>query len=341
MICDFRSDTVTKPTAGMREAMARAELGDDVFGEDPTVNELEAKVADCLGKEAALFVPSGTMANQLAIHLHCRPGDSVLVEEDSHCFIYESGGGAALSGVQFDQIAFSDDMSDDAIHRKVRAPALMSARTKLFVLENTHNRNGGEARAAKRVTEICNTARGHGLALHCDGARIWNAAVRFGETERALAAPFDSIAVCFSKGLGAPVGSALAGSRPFIDEARRIRKRWGGGMRQAGILAAAAVYALEHQRSRLAEDHQMAEQLNGVFKELSQHLPIGLRPMRAATNMVYVQLPSGSADKTVALCRAQGIYCNHVGGDQLRFVTHLDLPRDAVQRVTFSMRKVF
>lgn len=335
MICDFRSDTVTKPTAGMREAMMTAELGDDVYGEDPTVNALEAETAQCLGKEAALFVPSGTMANQLAIHLHCRPGDSVLIEEDSHCFIYEVGAGAALSGVQFDQVPFCDDMSAAAIQTKYRSASLHSAQTRLMVLENTHNRNGGEARSPQRIAEICGTGRQLGLALHCDGARLWNAAIRFNVSERDLAAPFDSLAVCFSKGLGAPVGSALVGTKEFIGQARRIRKRWGGAMRQAGVLAAAARYALKNHRRRLSEDHGMIDRLTQGLVALNQKQggSLQVRALKAATNMVYVQLAAGTADRLVAAAREKNLLFQHVGQDQLRLVAHMDLPAEAVDRI--------
>lgn len=329
-IFDFRSDTVTRPTVDMKAAMAAAELGDDVFGEDPSVNQLEAKVAALLGKEAAMFVPSGTMANQIALNVHCRAGDSVLIEEDSHCFINELGGGAALTGVQFDQVPLIDDMSDAAIRQRVRGETILSAPTRLMVVENTHGRNGGEARPVSEIERICRVGREAKLQIHCDGARLWNAAAKFGVAEADYARHFDTLAVCFSKGLGAPVGSALVGPKTFIAQARRVRKRWGGGMRQAGILAAAAVYALDHHRVRLADDHAMAARLVDRFAALAAGgIALRMFPQRHPTNMVYVGLPPGTADRAVGAAREKGLLFHTVGGDVLRLVTHLDLPSDA------------
>ena len=329
-VFDFRSDTVTRPTPGMKAAMATAELGDDVFGEDPTVNQLETKVAALLGKEAAMFVPSGTMANQIALNVHCRAGDSVLIEEDSHCFINELGGGAALTGVQFDQVPLVEDMSDAAIRQRVRGETMLSAPTRLMVIENTHGRNGGEARPANEIERMCRVGRAANLQLHCDGARLWTAAAKFGVAEVDYARHFDTLAVCFSKGLGAPVGSALVGSKSFIGQARRVRKRWGGGMRQAGMLAAAAIYALDHHRARLADDHALAARLIEQFGALAAGgLPLKLFPQRHPTNMVYVGLPQGTAERAVGAAREKGLLFHTVGGDVLRLVTHLDLSQDA------------
>lgn len=322
--------------------MAAAPLGDDVFGEDPTVNLLEAKLAALLGKEAALFVPSGTMANQIALHLHCRPGDSILIEEDAHCFINELGGAAALSGVQFDVVPLVDDMSDEAIRKRVRPESMLSAPTRLLVVENTHGRNGGEARSVGDIARICQAGRRAQLALHCDGARLWNAAIRFGVAERDYAAHFDTVAVCFSKGLGAPVGSALVGPKPFITSARRVRKRWGGGMRQAGMLAAAAVYAIDHQRQRLADDHAMMQRLTARLKDLANDgIPIQLSAQRQPTNMLYVGLPPGMGDRAVDAGRSKGILFTNAGADTLRFVAHLDLPPDAAEAAANFLQKMF
>lgn len=338
-VVDLRSDTVTKPTPQMREAMRTAEVGDDVYGEDPTVNALEREVAALLGKEAAVFTPSGTMANQIGVLLHTRPGESVICEEGSHVFVNEAGGGAALAGVQFDLIPLAQRMSDEAIEACYRPEELHAAASALLVVENTHNRAAGRALGKSEVARIVAKARSLGLKTHCDGARLWNAAVATGDSERALAAGFDTVAVCFSKGLGAPVGSVIAGTASAMVRARKLRKRLGGGMRQAGILAAAALYGLG-QRARLAEDHRRA-----------QALAAGLRALEGAvgrviveipdppTNMVYWRVEGDDGDRLVRALEAQGVRMLHLGGGWLRAVTHLEITDAAVDRALEAVRR--
>src|SRR6185369_3029071 len=238
-VIDLRSDTVTKPTAAMRQAMAQAEVGDDVMGDDPTVKELESETARVLGKEAALFTTSGTMANQLAIRAQTEPGDEIVVESNAHIYYYEAGGPAALSGVMCRCLEGRRGVFNGSeLEAVLRPDNIHFPRTKLVCVENTHNRGGGKKWSIEDIQGVAATARKHGLQLHLDGARIWNAAVASGISERDYSAPFDTVSVCFSKGLGAPVVSALAGTKELIAKARRYRKMWGGGMRQVGIIAA-------------------------------------------------------------------------------------------------------
>lgn len=314
----------------MREAIARATVGDDVFGEDPTVRSLEREVARIVGKEAALFVTSGTMSNQLAIALHTRPGDEVIVSEGAHVVFYESGAGPALSGVQF-AIAGSGGFFDaDAMEACIHPRAHWSPRTSLVCIENTHNRAGGRVFPQANVIDIARRARTHGLALHLDGARIWNASVQSGLSVAELAAPFDSVSVCFSKGLGAPVGSALCGSAELIERARFFRKRWGGGMRQAGILAAGALFALEHHRERLREDHQHALR----FAESAARIPHAMvETAKVETNIVNVDLEAPLSAAAVAdTARELGLAINASGPRRLRAVMHLDVASTDVER---------
>lgn len=333
MIVDLRSDTVTRPTLAMRAAMAEAEVGDDVYREDPTVRRLEEEVAALLGKEAALFVPSGTMANQIAMQLHLRPGDEVIAGEHAHVVLYESGALGALAGAQHVVVGrgglFDVDDVEAAIARDYYAP-----RTRLVTLENTHNRAGGRVWPHDRVEAICARARAHGLATHLDGARIWNAAIATGRSEQTLARPFDTVAVCFSKGLGAPVGSAIAGTVEAMREALRIRKRMGGGMRQAGMLAAAALHALAHHRARLAEDHAHARSLAEGL------VAAGYRVEPVETNIVLFALPdgasvgspSGSPSALAERARRENVLVSPFGPSQLRAVTHLDVDGAGIRR---------
>jgi threonine aldolase len=324
-VVDLRSDTVTRPTAAMRDAMARAEVGDDVYGEDPTVKRLEERVADLLGKEAAVFVPSGTMANQIAILLHTRRSDEIIGGEGTHCATFESGAASALSGVQFRVAGSGGLFTAEELERVVQPAGIMYARSVLAVVENTHNRAGGRVFAHAEVLRIARVARRRGLRLHLDGARLWNAAVATGQKESELAAPFDTVAVCFSKGLGAPVGSALAATRPLIEEARRFRKMLGGGMRQAGVLAAAALYAVENHRSRLGDDHRAARL---VAERVATARGGSVDVASVETNIVNVRLVDGKADAVVAEARRRGVLVNATGPAQLRVVTHLDAPPD-------------
>jgi len=259
---DLRSDTITLPTAEMREAMAQAPVGDDVYGEDPTVNALEERVAEILGKDAAIYMSSGTMTNQVAVRTHTEPGDEILIDKNAHIYFYEAGGTAALSGVICSLISgergvfgakeMEDVISEKEPHTTIMRPVdLHLPRTKLVCLENTTNRGGGKVWPLEKIAEVEKVARSKNLKMHLDGARIWNAATNLKVQESDIARHFDSVSVCFSKGLGAPVGSALVGSFDFIMESRRFRKQFGGGMRQAGIVAAGALYALENNRKKI------------------------------------------------------------------------------------------
>jgi threonine aldolase len=338
---DLRSDTVTQPTAAMRAAMARAEVGDDVFGDDPTVQRLEARVAEILGKEAAVFTPSGTMANQLALRAHTEPGDEILVEAQAHIYYYESGAPAALSGVMCRCLPGVRGVFTAADVEAVLRPSDQHfAPTKLVCVENTHNRGGGNVWPLDRIQEVAASARRHGLRLHLDGARLWNAAVATGWSEQACAAHFDTVSVCFSKGLGAPVGSALCGPRELIQRARRFRKMFGGGMRQAGIIAAGALYALEHHRARLAEDHAHARAL---AEGLAQVPGLDLDPATVQTNMVLFRVKSMPAPQLATKLDQAGVRVLATGPETIRAVTNLmvaakDIPA-AVEIVARLMRE--
>jgi threonine aldolase len=330
LLVDLRSDTITKPTPAMREAMARAEVGDDVFGEDPTACALEREVARITGKEAALFVSSGTMGNQLAIACHTRPGDEVIFGEGAHPIWYECGSMAALSGVQATVAGRGGFFTADEMEAAIKPDAYWSPHTTLVCIENTHNRAGGRVFPQKDVVAIAERAKRRGLAVHLDGARIWNASVATGVDVATLCAPFDTVSVCFSKGLGAPVGSALCGPAALVDgRARRLRKAWGGGMRQVGVLAAAARYALDHHRARLAEDHANAR----AFAEAVARIP-GARVDLAGveTNIVNVDLDAPlRADDVAKRARAAGLGLNATSGSRLRTVMHLDVTRAQVE----------
>jgi threonine aldolase len=320
-VIDLRSDTITKPTPAMREAMARAEVGDDVFGDDPTVKELESETAALLGKEAALFTPSGTMANQLAIRSHTEPGDEILVEGNAHIYYYEAGGPAALSGVMCRCLDGRRGVFTAADLEAALRPADQHfARTRLVCIENTHNRGGGKIWSIEQVRQVASAARKHNLQLHLDGARLWNASIATGTAEREYAAMFDTVSVCFSKGLGAPVGSALVGSTALIDRARRFRKMLGGGMRQAGIIAAGALFALRHHRARLAEDHLNAKLLAAG---LAGSQAIETDAEEVETNMVRFRSRSIPAEQLVERLRTHGVLMLAVGLDTIRAVTHL------------------
>ncbi|MBI3078927.1 MAG: low-specificity L-threonine aldolase [Deltaproteobacteria bacterium] len=335
-VIDLRSDTVTRPTPAMRQAMAEAEVGDDVFGEDPTVNALQARAATLLGKEAALFVPSGTMANQLAIRTHTEPGDEVIIEGSSHPFNYEGGATAALSGVQFFTLPGRRGILDASqVEAAIRPPDHHYPRTRLVCLENTHNRGGGSIFPLEKILEIAGVARDRGLALHLDGARLFNACVATGIKPAEYARHFDSVSFCLSKGLGAPVGSLLAGSAAFIDRAHRFRKMFGGGMRQAGILAAAGLYALDHHIERLEEDHRHARLL---AQGLAGFPGVEVKPEEVETNMVFVRVTDRPAAELARALREQGVLLLATARDTIRCVTHLDVSEadihDALARIT-------
>jgi threonine aldolase len=320
-LIDLRSDTVTRPTPAMREAMARAEVGDDVFGEDPTVRALEAEIARLAGKQAALFVSSGTMGNQLAIALHTRPGDEIIVGEGAHPAFYESGAAPVLSGVQFAFAGAGGLFDADAMEAAIKPRAYWCPRTSLVCVENTHNRAGGRVFPQSAIIAIADRARTHGLGVHLDGARLWNASAATGVPIDQLCAPFDTVSLCFSKGLGAPVGSALVASHEHIERARRLRKMWGGGMRQVGILAAAALHALEHHRARLQDDHEHARELaQRVARAPGLHVDLA----GVETNIVNIDTDA-PAEPIAARAKLAGVLVNATGPRRLRAVLHLDV----------------
>lgn len=328
---DLRSDTITRPTPAMREAMSKALVGDDVFGEDPTVNALEERLAALFGKEAGLFCPSGTMTNQIAVRVHTRPGDEVIGDEGMHIYRYEGGGIMANSGcsVKFvpnDRGRYTAQAMEAAINN---AADNYVARTRLVNVENTHNRGGGSVWDLQEVQRIRGVCDRHGLALHLDGARIFNAMAVDGRTPIEWGAPFDSVSVCLSKGLGAPVGSVLLGGREFIREARRVRKRMGGGMRQAGYLAAACLYALDHHVDRLALDHRKASRLAAALSAL----PYVQTVLPVETNIVVFDLADGrQAADVLDLLRDKGVRALPFGLHTIRMVTHLDVDDQAIEQ---------
>ena len=336
---DLRSDTVTQPTKAMREAMMAAPLGDDVLGDEPTVQALEAKVAALLGKEAAVFVPSGTMANQLAIRCHTTHGDEIIAHRESHIIHYETGAPAALSGCMINGLDGPRGLFDeDAVHASIRNKDIHSPMSRLVVVENTHNRGGGSVWPLAQFERVARAAHGHGLAVHVDGARLWNASIAAGYSVRDFCAHADSVSVCFSKGLGAPVGSALVGSSELILRARRFRKMLGGAMRQSGLLAAAAIHALDHHVTRLTDDHTRARRLAEAIAAIPG-LTVDPPPDRVETNMVFFALPSTGTD-AAAFCAAlktRGVNLIPMGPRRVRAVLHLDLPEDVVARTTAAL----
>jgi len=337
---DLRSDTVTRPTPEMRQAMAEAVVGDDVYREDPTVNRLEELGAATLGKDAALFVPSGTMANQICVKLHTEPGQEVICEERSHIYNFEMAMMAAFSGVQARTIHTVDGvLAWDQIHERLRPGIYYYSRTGLVTLENTHNMAGGTVYPVERMTEICDRAHEAGLRVHLDGARIFNAATSLDRPVRELAAPFDSVMFCLSKGLGAPVGSLVAGSRAFIDKALRIRKMLGGGMRQAGVLAAAGIIALTKHAAKLSQDHSnarlIAEQLSGVPG-------ITIDASRVQTNIVIFDV-SRTGLRAAAFSqhlKSRGVWVNPINDRQMRVVTHSDVDAESCRRAASAIAEV-
>ena len=335
---DLRSDTVTKPTPAMRRAMADAYVGDDVYSEDPTVNRLQERAAELLGKEAALFVPSGTMGNQICVKLHTRPGTEVVLEERSHIFNYEMGSSAVLSGVTLRPVRgegglLNWDLVSGAIHHS--APYYVTP-TSLIALENTHNMAGGATLSLNASRTICDGAHALGLPVHLDGARIFNAALALDTTVAEIAQPFDSVMFCLSKGLGAPVGSLIVGTKAFIKEAVSLRKLLGGGMRQVGVLAAAGLLALEESPKLLIEDHANAKRLAQGLAELPG---VKLDPERVQTNIVIFDI-SGTG-LTTAQCtqefKARGVLANGINAREMRMVTHYDVSRaDIEQTLTYA-----
>jgi threonine aldolase len=333
---DLRSDTVTRPTPGMRRAIAEAVVGDDVFGDDPTVQELERRVAREAGKEAALFVPSGTMGNQLAIRVHTHRGDEVLLEADSHIYLWEQGGLAANSAclartVKGERGALSPEIVEEAVSESDDHVARLS----LVCLENTHNRAGGAIVPLERLRATAAAAHAHGLKVHLDGARLWNASVATGIPIATWAATADTVMMCFSKGLGAPIGSILAGPAPLMVQARRVRKLWGGGMRQVGILAAACLYALDHHVARLADDHRRARALAAGLEEVP-----GVKAVAPDTNLVYIELESLDPVVVLAGLEARGVRMSQYGPRLLRAATHLDVDDRGITRAVAAFQEV-
>ena len=337
---DLRSDTVTKPTEGMRKAMYNAEVGDDVFKEDPTINRLQEYAAGLLGKEAALFVPSGTMGNQLCLNVHTNPGDEVICERDAHIFNYESGSPAALSGIQIYPVDGKYGVITSGQIEPVIRPesAYHMPHTRLIEVENTHNRAGGTVHPIENIIELEKLAKKYKLAYHLDGARIWNASVKTGISPKEYAGHFDSISCCLSKGLGAPVGSIIAGSKDFINKAFRVRKAWGGGMRQAGILAAAGLYALQNNIERLEEDHRkaalLAEAING-----NKNLEIDMESVH--TNILIFKPLKLSVEQSLALCKEKGLLLSVGKIDSLRACTHLDVSFEQIEEAIKIFKQIF
>src|SRR5262249_39407875 len=338
-VIDLRSDTVTRPTPGMRAAMAAAEVGDDVFGEDPTVIRLQETVAALLGKEAALFVPSGTMSNQACIRAHTQPGDELLCETTAHVYNAEAGGPAALSGVTCRTIEGEYGILDVAqLEGKIRPANEHYVRTRLVCLENTHNRGGGRIYPMERVQAISAWARTNGLLIHLDGARLWNAVVATGIAAKEWARHFDSVSVCFSKGLGAPVGSALAGSREFVARGRRVRKLFGGGMRQAGVVAAASLYAVENHVERLAQDHANAKV---IAQSVADTPGLRLDPPEVETNLIWSEVDPdlGTAKEVAAILKQRGVLIQTPGPQTMRACTHLDVSAAQAERAAETIRQ--
>jgi len=339
-LIDLRSDTVTRPSEEMRKAMYNAEVGDDVFKEDPSINELQEYAADLLGKEAALFVPSGTMGNQICLRVHTNPGDEVICEKDAHIFNYESASPAALSGVQIYPVEGKNGvMPADKVEEAIRpVSAYYMPKTRVIEVENTHNRASGAIQPISSINELSAIAKKYNLYFHLDGARIWNASVATGISVKEYAKEFDSVSCCLSKGLGAPVGSIIAGERDFITEAFRIRKSWGGGMRQAGILASAGLFALKNNFARLKEDHEKAQILLNWIASNS-----GLEVDKAAvqTNIIIFKPLKISVEEAIGKCKESGLLFSVGKKDSLRAVTHLDVSFEEIKTALKIMGKVF
>ena len=330
---DLRSDTVTRPSEAMRDAMARAPVGDDVYGEDPTVNRLQDMLADLLGKAAALFVPSGTMANQLSIRAHTQPGQEVILESTAHIVRYEQGAAAALSGVQLHWVRGERGLlTAEQIEAAIRPNDSHTIPTALICLENTHNSGGGSIYPLAAIERIRAVAQHHRIPMHLDGARLFNAVVATGVSAADYVQHFDTVSVCLSKGLGAPVGSLIAtDDRALLDKLRRFRRMYGGAMRQAGILAAAGIYALEHNIARLAEDHAHANRLAQILHKIPS---VSLNPAHVETNIIVFEVTDNrrSPAEIVATLRQDGVLINTIGGRRFRAVTHLDITSEGIEQ---------
>ncbi len=341
---DLRSDTVTQPTEAMRKAMAAAEVGDDVFRDDPTVRELETTVAAVLGKDDAVYVPSGTMSNQIALRTHTQPGDVVLAAAGAHIDTHEMGAANALAGLTVQQLpgeagTFEAHQVEAAMPKPATGiPDHLIAPVTLVECENTHNAAGGTIWPLARLEAVVAAAKAGGAASHLDGARLWNAAAASGIAEAAYAAPFDTISVCFSKGLGAPIGSALVGSTDLVSRARRFKQMYGGGFRQAGVIAAAALHAVTHHRDRLPEDHANAARLAAGLAEMPT---VDLDPAAVATNIVYFDLSTIDADTFCRRLREQGVVMLPMGSHRVRAVTHLGIEAADIDAALSSIEAAF
>ncbi|MGE5683184.1 MAG: threonine aldolase family protein [Bacillota bacterium] len=339
-IIDLRSDTITRPSEAMRKAMYEAEVGDDVFKEDPTVNKLQSYAAELLGKEAALFVSSGVMGNQLCLNVLTSPGDEVICEMDAHIFNYESASPSVLSGIQLLPITgvngvYTPEQAEPFIRP---VSAYYMPKTRVIAVENTHNRAGGTINPMENIKALANLARKHNLYYHMDGARIWNASAATGISESEYAKEFDTISCCLSKGLGAPVGSIIAGCRELIEKAFRVRKAWGGGMRQVGILAAAGLYALQNNRERLKEDHEKACMLANTISK-NPNLEIDISTVQ--TNILAFRPKSMSVDQALEKAKSRGLILSGGKVGYLRAVTHLDVTFESIEEAIKIIEEVF
>ena len=339
-LIDLRSDTVTKPSDEMRKAMFEAEVGDDVYQEDPTVNRLQNYAAELFGKEASLFVPSGVMGNQISLNVHTSPSDEIILERTAHVFVYESGSAAGLSGLQLNLIEGNKGViTPQQVEEAIRpASAYYMPRTKVIEIENTHNVAGGTIHPIENIKAMRKLADKYNLAMHLDGARIWNAHVETGIPLSEYASYFDSLSVCLSKGLGAPIGSLILGSADFIEEAFRVRKAWGGGMRQVGIIAAAGLFAIKNNITRLKEDHQKA-------KELAKHLvtlgTVDVDMESVQTNILSFSPKLINVEEGINKCIENGLLVGKGGVGKIRAVTHLDISFDDVDEAKDILTKVF
>jgi len=338
MIIDLRSDTISKPTKEMMTAIAQAKLGDDVYGEDPTVNELQEYIADLFGKESAIFVPTGTMSNQIGVKIHTNPGNEVIIEKDAHIFFFETAAPAIISNVQMRTLpSLRGEMNINDIADAIRPDVYYFPKTTLICLENTHNRHGGTILSLDYINQVGKLAKENDIAFHLDGARIWNAAVATGIKLRDYAEPFDSISVCLSKGLGTPAGSVLIGTKEKINLAKKWRKILGGGMRQVGILAAAGLYAVKNNIERLAEDHENAKYF---AKEISSIDGINIDFAGIETNMVAFEPPQNiTASELVSKCKEKGLLFNAISKNKVRIVFHLDISRSDAQKASEIMKQ--
>ncbi|MGA9405746.1 MAG: GntG family PLP-dependent aldolase [Bacteroidota bacterium] len=329
---DLRSDTVTKPSAAMRQAMANAEVGDDVFGEDPTVLALQEKVAALLGKEQAIYVASGVMSNQLAIKAQTDPGDEIICEQDAHIFNYETAAPSLISSVQVKTIpGVRGVIRAEQLTTAMRPKVYYMPRSRMICLENTHNRAGGTVYPLDEIKKIASFARSHEITMHLDGARLWNAWVATGIHPKEYAQYFDSVSVCFSKGLGAPVGSAVVGSAAMIERVHRWRKIYGGGMRQAGIIAAGALYALDHNIERLKEDHEKAKYFAERISALSR-LSVDMETVQTNIVIVNTEKTGKQPDEIIALLRSKGLLVTLGSYNSIRAVMHLDVSMEQVKQ---------